>query len=258
MSKAGRGDSRDLAWVGAASLASLVLIVLPIGGLLKAIALVPLVLFLPGYAIAAAMFGPGAITRGERLVYALSLSVAAAALGGLFWQLLFGLSRSAWAFLLVAITLVATAVAQRRRASQSSRKAERPPRHLPRVGLPTGLAMLAALVLTIVAIDTAAEGLHDQRAESHFSSLWIAPQEPGEGSVEIGVWNHQGSVYTYQLSVDREGITLWQWEGRLGSYRRKQVTLAPAEIPGSGPLVVSLYKSGVLYRRVELQTGGGT
>ncbi len=68
MSKASGTRSRDLTRVQAASLVSLVLMVLPFGGLLKELALVPLALILPGYAISAAMFMPGSITRGERLV----------------------------------------------------------------------------------------------------------------------------------------------------------------------------------------------
>jgi hypothetical protein len=252
----GGGSRRYLAKAVAVSIALLILMVLPIGGL-SSIALVPLVLLLPGYAISVAMFGPGAITRGERLVYTLSLSVAVAALGGLVWQLLFGLDTFAWTFLVVATVLVAAAIARRRPTSRSSQAAKRPPR-LPRVGAPTALAMLAALVLAIVAINTATDGLREQRAESHFSSLWIVPQGPGGDSVEIGVWNHQGAVYTYRLIVERAGTALWGWEGRLGSQKRRQVTLSPAQIPGSGLLQVSLYKSGVLYRRTELQTGVGT
>jgi hypothetical protein len=256
MSEASGGRSRDLTRVKAASLASLVLMLLPFGGLPKAIALVPLVLVLPGYAISAAMFMPGSITRGERLAYTLSLSVGAAAIGGLAWQLLFGLSRASWAFVLVAIVLVTARIARSRRAAMSSDPTERRS-PLPRLGLPTALAVLAAVILTIVAVDVAIEGLRDQRAESHFSSLWTLPHGPAEESVEIGVQNHQGSVYTYRLSVDRAGTPVWLWEGRLGAHKRKQVILGLSEIPGAGPLVVTLYKSGVPYRRTELQPGSG-
>ncbi|MFL5901612.1 MAG: hypothetical protein ACJ75S_10500 [Solirubrobacterales bacterium] len=256
MSKASAARSRDLTRVQAASLASLLLMLLPFGGLPKALALVPLALILPGYAISAAMFTPGSITRGERLAYTFSLSVGAAAIGGLAWQLLFGLSRASWAFVLVAIVLVAARIARSRRAATSSDPAQRRSR-LPRLDLTTALAVLAALILTVVAVEAASDGLRDQRAESHFSSLWALPYGPAEESVEIGVQNHQGSVYTYGLSVDRAGIPVWLWEGRLGAHKRKQVILGVSEIPGSGPLAVTLYKSGVPYRRTELQPGSG-
>jgi uncharacterized membrane protein len=256
MSKASEARSRDLTRVVVASLASLVLMLLPFGGLPKAIALVPLALILPGYAISAAMFMPGSITRGERLAYTLSLSVGAAAIGGLAWQLFFGLSRAGWALVLVAIVLVAARIARNRRAARSSDPVERRSR-LPYLGLPTALAILATLILTVVAVDVAIEGLRDQRAESHFSSLWILPHGPAEESVEIGVQNHQGAVYTYRLSVARAGVPRWLWEGRLGAHKRKQVILGLSEITGAGPLVVTLYKSGLPYRRTELQPGSG-
>lgn len=256
MSKEGEARPRDLTRVKAASLASLVLIVLPFGGLPKELALVPLALILPGYAISAAMFMPGSITRGERLVYTLGLSVGAAAIGGLVWQLFFGLSRASWALVLVAIVLVAARIARSRRAAASSDPAGRRSR-LPRLGLPNALAILAAAILTVVAVDVAIEGLRDQRAESHFSSLWALPHGPAEESVEIGIQNHQGAVYTYRLSVNRAGIPVWLWEGRLGAHKLKQVVLGLDEIPGSGPLDVTLYKSGIPYRRTEVEPGSG-
>jgi uncharacterized membrane protein len=256
MSEASGARSRDLTRVIAASLASLVLIVIPFGGLPKELALVPLALILPGYAISAAMFMPGSITRGERLVYTFSLSVGATAIGGLVWQLFFGLSRASWAFVLVAIVLIAAMIARGKRAKMASDPAERRSR-LPRLGLPTALAILATLILTVVAVDVAIEGLRDQRAESHFSSLWVLPHGPSEESVEIGIQNHQGAVYTYRLSVERVGIPVWLWEGRLGAHKRKQVVLNLRGIPHAAPLVVTLYKSGVPYRRAELQLGSG-
>jgi uncharacterized membrane protein len=256
MSKASGARTRDLTRVKVASLLSLVLMVLPFGGLPKAIALAPLVLVLPGYAISAAMFMPGSITRGERLAYTLSLSVGAAAIGGLAWQLLFGLSRASWAFVLVAIVLVAARIARRRRGAMPSGSAERRS-PLPRLGLPTALAVLAAVILTIVAVDVAIEGMRDQRAESHFSSLWILPHGSAGESVEIGVQNHQGAVYTYRLNVVRAGIPVWLWKGRLGAHKLKQVILNLGDLPGAAPLVVTLYKSGVPYRRAELQPGSG-
>ncbi len=251
------GATHDLRRAVAASLALAILMALPIGGVPKDILLVPFVLLLPGYAVSVAMFPPGAITRGERLLYTLCLSVATAALGGLLWQLLFGLDRFAWAFLVVATVLASAAIAGRRRAPQRPGAAEHGPRQ-PRVGLPTALAMLLALALAVLAIDTAIDGVHDQRAESHFSALWIVPRGPGEDSVEIGVWNHQEAVFTYRLSVDRVGIPLWGWEGRLGARARKQVILDSDRIPGGGRVEVSLYRDGVLYRSAELETGVGT
>ena len=76
MSQVGKG-SRDLAWVAAAALVSLGLMALPFGGLPKALALMPLVLFLPGYALTATFFPGRSLSGGERLAYSVALSVGA-------------------------------------------------------------------------------------------------------------------------------------------------------------------------------------
>ena len=70
VSRVSRYPGRDLITLAAASLVSLGLMALPVDGLLKSLLLVPLVLFIPGYALAAAMFPAATLGRGERLVYA--------------------------------------------------------------------------------------------------------------------------------------------------------------------------------------------
>jgi hypothetical protein len=252
----------DLALASAAAIASLVLALLPAGGLAWEVALVPLVLVLPGYALAAAMFGPGTIARAERLVYTVSLSVGAAALSGLFWQLWLGLDRLAWASLLTAVTLLACAVAQRRRLAPPRREPKRLPQ-LPRPNWPTALAIVAAVAIAVVAVDTAAEGLEDQRGMSHFSSLWIVPDADQGGSLEVGVWNHLGAAHDYRILVDRGGIVLRDRRLRLGPHQQLQMTLAApeligSEIPSKELVVVTLYKDGVPYRRTEFDAGVGT
>src|SRR5690242_15679363 len=85
-SGAEREDSamrRDLALVAALAFLALIaaLLSVPVG--LRAPLLVPLVLFLPGYAVAANFFAPKTIGLTERGVYAIVLSIAITAVGGL-------------------------------------------------------------------------------------------------------------------------------------------------------------------------------
>ncbi|HMC49076.1 MAG TPA: DUF1616 domain-containing protein, partial [Solirubrobacterales bacterium] len=115
MSSSRRRQSVDLGVVCAASLLSAVLVALPLGGLVTALLLVPLVLVLPGYALTAALFPPGTLPPEDRLVYIFVLSLSAASLGGLLWQLAFGLEQATWTLILVLISLAASAVALRRR-----------------------------------------------------------------------------------------------------------------------------------------------
>lgn len=255
MSEARRAGSRDLVLVAGGALASLFLMALPIGGVATALALVPLVLFLPGYALAAAMFPATTLARTERAAYSFALSVSASALGGLVWQLAFGLDRLTWALILAAVTLAGCAVARRRRAAQAPRQ-RRPRARLPRLDRPTALAAVIAAALAIAAVRTAIDGLQQQRAESNFSSLWVMPREDGSGAIEVGVSNHQSAVHYYRLHVGAARRTLQTWEGRLGSRAQEQLILDPA-IPPEAKIVVSLFRDGRLYRRVELQAGVG-
>lgn len=264
MKLAGGGRSRDLVVTAAASLASLVLIALPFGGLVKGILLLPMVLVLPGYALAAAVSPRGGLSRSDRAVYTVALSVGAAALGGLVWQFAFVLSREAWALLLVSITLAGCAIAQRRRTRQAPiRDQKRPqsPRANPersrpsRLELPTVLTALIGVAAAIAAIAIAVDGLQEQRAESHFSALWVVPPKPNSGAVEVGVLNHQNAAHEYRLEVEAGGREIQDWQGRIGSRGRRRVLLGPGMIPPGTRLLISLYRDGVLYRRTELQTG---
>ncbi len=255
------GKSRDLVLIAAAALASLILVALPLEGLIKALALLPMVLFLPGYALAAAMFPSQEPGRGERAIYAIALSVGAASLGGLVWQFAFGLDRTSWALVLAAITLVACAVAQKRRQRPGmpmrdrgrSRPSQARTSDRPRLEALTVVTALIGLAAAIVAIAIATEGLEDQRADSHFSALWIVPRDPGSDTIEVGVLNHQGAAHEYSLEVETTGRTIERWRGRLGSRQRKQLLLQPEVVPPGAQVVASLYVDGALYRRAELQ-----
>lgn len=224
--------------------------------LIAGLVLISLAMLVPGYAVVAAMFPPGTIARGERFVYTVTASVAAAALGGLVVQSVLGLSRLAWALTLVSVTVVAAAVARRRRVPPRSRRAARPPNRV-RIGLPTAAAVLAAAAIAVAAVAVAVDGLHAQRAGDRFSALWAIPRAPGSGSVEIGVWNHQTGTRAYRIRVTRAGATLKSWAGRLGPHESKRLVLTPPATHASEQLVVTLYRDGRLYRRTKLRAGGG-
>jgi uncharacterized membrane protein len=247
------GRNRDLLLVAAATLVSLLLVALPLDGAVLALLLFPAVLVLPGYALVAAMFPAPSLSRGERLAYAFAASVGAAALGGLAWQLFFDLGPFVWASILTAITLAACEVARRRRAGLKD-AAKR--RRLPRLDAPTAIAAILAVGFAAIAVRSATAGEEEQRAESHFSALWIVPKG-GTGNVEVGVVNHQGAVHAYRLLVTADGRRLRDRERRLGSRARVSVLLAAAEIPPGARLIATLYRDGAVYRRAELQSRAG-
>lgn len=260
----GRAPTRSRDLVVACALAALGLVVSLVspGGWLQVVTLTPLVLVVPGYALAAAFFPPGFVTRDERAVLTVSFSVGAWALGGLLTQLVVGLDRVAWILLAVSITTVASAVAQARRDGLSTS-----PTAPVRLGgpLPAAAAYLAAIAIAGLAVAIAAGGQSRQLSSSHFSVLWLLPQGPPSGyagdhpatqPVVVGARSHEDRALTYRLQVTRNGRTVSQWELRLKPGQRWQARLPGPAIAGGGPLVASLFRDGALYRRVALKARG--
>jgi uncharacterized membrane protein len=256
--------SRDLVVVAALTLVSLVLIAIPVDGLVKQVMLIPFVLILPGYALAAAMFPPGRLPDGERFVYSIVLSVGVGALGGLVWQAPFPLGKAAWTAIFAVAILAGCVVAWRRRqaldqgrAGSRADGARAGGPKLPKVDLPTAVAFLLAAAIAAVAIAVAADGQREARAESHFTSLWIVPGET-RGTAEVGIENHQGAVHEYRLEVNDGATTVQSWKGRLGARGKKLVVVETAGDLSAGRLIASLYRDGDLYRRTALEAGTGT
>ena len=128
--------------------------------------LLPFVLFVPGYAIAAALFPPQTIRRSDRVVYSFVFSISAAALGGLALQVFVGLGLGAWLGLLLAITLGAAAIALVRRDSLPIQAAPRPRLRLPARPL-WALGFLAALAIAGVSVSIAVQGVREQQSGSN-------------------------------------------------------------------------------------------
>src|SRR4051812_23489394 len=88
-------------------------------GLARVLIGLPLVLFVPGYALVAAAFPTDRLGNIERLLFSLGASLALAALAGLLlhWTAL-GLRPAAWAVALGNLTLIASLVTLIRRWRQ--------------------------------------------------------------------------------------------------------------------------------------------
>jgi Protein of unknown function (DUF1616) len=214
------------------------------------------VLFVPGYALSAALFLPGEIGRELRGVLSVAFSVGVSALGGLTAELVVGLDRPVWAVLLASATVLAAAVAFRGRAGSVS-EGWRPRPRLPRVGPVAPLAVLLAIAIAGWAIASATEGAHRQASRSHFTSLWLVPGGSGaEPAATVGVQNQEGRRVTYRLTLRRDARTVRRWRLRLGAGQEWQGELASSAISGVGPLVARLDRGGLPYHRVSLRMEG--
>jgi uncharacterized membrane protein len=237
------------------ALVAFVLALVPITGPVRTVVLLPLVLILPGYALAAALFMPGEITRELRVVLSVPFSVGVSVLGGVVVQLVIGLDRPVWAALLASATVVAAIVALRRRDGLPADD-EPPSFRLPSLSVAWLLAIVGAIAVAGWAIATATDGVHRQQDRARFSSLWLAPSDPSaptERSVRIGVSNQEGRAVAYRLTVRRGARTVARWPLRLEPAEEWEARLAASAISGTGPLVGRLDRGGQTYHRVTFQ-----
>jgi hypothetical protein len=217
-----------------------------------------LVLLLPGYAIAAAVFPPGALEREDRLVYSFAFSVGAAALGGLAVQVVLDLDSTVWLALLALVTLVAAAIAKVRRGAAPIRRASgRAPTRAPDGAL-WAAALLAALAIAGGAIGIAARGVHEQQSRQRFTSLWAVPTETGTGTlrVALGVRNHGGPA-DYRLDIGSGGAILSRRRLQLGPDQLWKARVDLAAPSAERPLLITLYHRSTPYRSVALEVGAG-
>jgi uncharacterized membrane protein len=248
----------DLTAVAGLALGGLVLALVPVPEPVRTAALLPLLLILPGYAVAAALFRPGEISRELRAVLSVALSVSATVLGGLVVQLFLPLDRPVWAATLTGITLLAAAVALDRRDAMPADSEETRVR-LPRIGIAAAAAMVASMAIAGWAIALATEGVHRQLDAAHFSSLSLVPggSSPAVQPAKVGVFNHEGKVVAYGLSVRQGNRTIGRWRLLLEPNQTWQGQVAPTAISGTAPLIARLDRGGEPYHRVSLPIADG-
>jgi hypothetical protein len=208
----------------------------------RAILALPLVLFAPGYAIAAAAFPAGRLGAAERLLFSLGASLAVGALAGLLlhWTTL-GLRPAAWAVTLGNITLVASLIALVRRWRQP---AGDPAPRAPNLTAVPGALLGLAVLLVAGALLIARAGALQQR-ETGFTQLWVLPDSAAkEESVRLGVSNREPGQIGYRLLVTASGTIIGSWS---------RITLGPDEqwettvvLPTAQPTAATV--EAVLYR----------
>lgn len=250
---------RDLNWVCLAAVAAALVAALVPWDVVRLLAAVPLAVFLPGYAIASAAFGPQRLDPQRLAMLILLCGLSLLCLGGIVLNFLPGGIRTVtWALLLVLVVLATAWAAALRRG-----RPDGPPSGWtrPRLrGADVACVVLAA-VLVVGALVFAYTPLPASKAAG-YTALWMLPAKDAAGpALEVGVISAQQERQHYRLEARI---------GENGKPKRYHLALDPAEervfeLPLSTPagkkarVVVSLYDSDrphKLYRRVTTWTAG--
>lgn len=248
---------KDLRLACVLALASAVLaLLLPWGPLCLVVAL-PLLFFLPGYAVAAAIFARGRIPLRHLLVLSVGLSLAILALGALPLNYLPGGVRAGWwALLLVIVVFAAARAAAIRRPS---RRAAPNPSWRPRLDPAKtalcaggGLAILAAIVLAFTPV-----GAKDALG---YTQMWIQPLQGAKTGVEIGVGSGEQRDASYRLWVKfGNGEPPQGRYFKLAPGETRTIRLLTEEQPAASEQIrAALFKQGGpgrAYRRVSTWIG---
>jgi uncharacterized membrane protein len=243
---------RSLAIVVALACAGLLAALLPAPVWLRAPLLVPLVLFLPGYALAANFFPPNAASTSERTVYALTLSIAATAVAGLLTQAVLGLSREAWAIVLFGVTACAAGRALRAAAPP----APTAPRRIQWALVPALVAFALAAGIAVLAIVSASNGLREAQAKIRFTGFWLLRERTdaasGATALSVGLRSHEGKKTRYVLHLSHGGVPILTRAIELRNGERWEREFSVEQTPTGGPVIATLNREGQPYRRLDV------
>jgi uncharacterized membrane protein len=231
---------RDLELACVAAVVCAVLgLVIPVP-VLSLVFVLPLALFLPGYALAAAAlprWQPGA---PQRLVVAVGLSLATLALGSLVLNYLGGLRALPWAIFAVVVVLGGCRYAAIVRPPTALR-----PRHLqlPRVAIVPALAIVLGLVAAGGAMALAFHPVAANHAVG-YTELWLKTGA-APGRVAVGVGNQEHEATRYGVIVRFSGGAEEQVKRLDLAPGQKAVVTVPVvgkKRPGPVRVVATLYR----------------
>jgi uncharacterized membrane protein len=249
----GHDDLRLVVWV--AALGAAIAIIVP-WEVVRILATLPLALFLPGYAIAAAAFAGHPINRPQKLMLCLACSLAVLALGGILLTYLPGGIRTvSWALLLLLVVVAAcrAAALRRPRASGTWRGHGLRLTGIRRIDVAFGaVAVAAAAAALILAYTPLPAG-----KAAGYTALWMLPGHGRQsGQIQVGVDSseHRSREYRLEVAAGKGGSRRFTFA--LGPGEERAYSL-PLRLPSGKPERVEaslfrLSRPNHLYRRVVL------
>jgi uncharacterized membrane protein len=240
--------------VAVAAVAALVVTLVPGMHALRAPFAALLLLVLPGYSLAEALFGRRTIDWPRRLLLTVGLSISSSVVVGLLLNLApFGLRAWSWSVALFVVTCAAGAVAIRDRGEAPSLPAGL--RRL--VALPSLLFVIGAALVLASAVFLAGTPLTAKNVPG-YTAFWLVPggrEKPA--TVRVGIKSGELKALNFRLVV-RVGKNL-AYDRRLPAFqpgREFETTVAVKRAAAGGtPTVALLYREdnpGSVYRLARL------
>lgn len=225
---------------------------------LRASLSLPLVLFLPGYALSAALLPDGRAGLAERILLSLGLSIAIAALGGLLLNFLpSGLTPGSWRWLLLGVTLTAAGYAWWRRQRE---RIPGPGRLVTQISVREVALLSSAALLIGLALGLSALGVGptapNARTDSPFTQFWAVPSQSGQQYVvRVGLQNYESESVTYRVTLESDGYLVAEWPQVAledGEAWQVQATMPPTM--SGHEVTANAYRAGETepYRQVRL------
>ena len=159
----------------------------------------PLALYLPGYAVAAALFAPRRLNAVPSLVLSAGFSLVLLVIGGVVLNYLpGGIRRGAWEVLLAIVVTVACSIAWLRRLEEPG-TSWRPAMRLPSIAVIA--LMVPGLVAAVAAISLAFIPLHAKNVRGYTELWWQPAQIQDQSGIRVGVRSNEQKRTSYRLTV---------------------------------------------------------
>jgi uncharacterized membrane protein len=249
-----RGRNPDLGWTAGLALVSALIVTLGSGlGAVRTPFVVPLLLFLPGYALCAALFVAPRLDAARTLLLSVALSVAAAVVSALVLNVTSaGLSSAPLAVVLVAVTCAGCFAADVRRPFAEP-DAARP--ILPRLRRRDAVLLLVASALVGAAVGLARTPLPAGKIRG-YTALWLLPGTLNPENVRVGIVNDELHPMRYRLVVEAGGLVVHAGASDLrpGEQIHQSIALklAPATRTKIEALLYRESSPNVVYRRATI------
>lgn len=206
--------------------------------IIRALLTVPLVLFVPGYALVSALFPALVVPAVERLLMAVGGSIALAIVAGLVLGVTpIGLNAAAWAMVLVTLTLVLIGVAWARRV-RAGVVGARP--HI--ASMPLRAAILMFISVLVIADVLLGARLAATQAQTPVPvQLWLIPVSGAHEQARLGMRAGPDGG-DFHIALTTQGESIHDFNVHLAPQQTwETVVLFPEEIRAQ-PIVARLYE----------------